>query len=579
MKKIRLAKNDRFKYKNLRIGYKILVPFLVVLLIASCASINALINLSKSSNLSHNLYEGPYQLTNKAMEIRKDLVSARQNISNAYSSGEYGKYKELANKDFDSVIDRLNEMKNIENANIELIDNLESSIEETKEESQKIYPIMEEENWNKVDILLSDSSSEFVQAYNACENYAIEIYNEADLLGEKFIKDVDVRVLRSNIISTILSVLSIVAGLLICIKVTKLIVRAIEEIEESANHMAEGNFDIEISYESEDELGVLSESMRKMSKEINVVIKDTVNILDKVSSGNFNIEPEAEYIGVFSYIENSLNKITNDLSDTMSQINAASQEVETASEQVASGAQMLSQGATEQAGAIEELSATIVDISNKIKNTAKNAGEANQLSITAGLEVEEGNEKMKEMVKAMDEISFTSNEIGRIIKTIDDIAFQTNILALNAAVEAARAGEAGKGFAVVADEVRNLAAKSAEAAKNTATLIENSIKAVDNGSVLVDNTAKSLQKIIDTSYQVIVLIDDIAKASDEESNAINQVTLGLEQISEVVQTNSATSEESAAASEELSGQAQLLKSLIDKFELKEESNFQDTLNF
>lgn len=230
---------------------------------------------------------------------------------------------------------------------------------------------------------------------------------------------------------------------------------------------------------------------------------------------------------------------------------------------------MLSQGATEQASAIEELSATIIEIYEKVKDTAKHAGEVNILSLSAQKEVEEGNEQMEQMVKAMEEISYSSNEIGRIIKTIDDIAFQTNILALNAAVEAARAGQAGKGFAVVADEVRNLAAKSAEAAKSTSVLIQKSMESVNNGSKIADNTAISLQRIIETSSKTTELIGEIAKSSDDQAGAINQVTLGVSQISDVIQTNSATAEESAAASEELSGQAQMLKSVLASISSKE----------
>ena len=294
---------------------------------------------------------------------------------------------------------------------------------------------------------------------------------------------------KAKFISIALSVFATVAGVVICVYVTKKLRQPIEEIEIAANKMAIGDFDITINYESEDELGILSNSMRQMSNKTKEIINDTVRVLGDVASGNFDTEPEVEYIGVFKNIEKSVVRITNDLSETMSQINVASEEVGAASDQVASGSQMLSQGSTEQASAIQELSATIIEISDKIKGTAKHAGEANVLSLSAGREVEDGNEQMKQMVKSMEEISFASNEIGRIIKTIDDIAFQTNILALNAAVEAARAGSAGKGFAVVADEVRNLAAKSAEAAKNTAILIENSIKAVDKGTKIVDYTA------------------------------------------------------------------------------------------
>ncbi|WP_343347694.1 methyl-accepting chemotaxis protein [Terrisporobacter petrolearius] len=569
-----------FDFKEMKIGKRLGMAFAIVLIVSTLACVYALNNLKKAGEMSHDIYTGPYQLTNQSMGIRRDLLSISRQINRAFALKEQEEPRKIILNDFESISERIEIINNTPTTNNvikEDVKKLEKEISLVKEEYEVIYKETKKENFSGS--LADIDLSEYTALFDSCTQTSQEVYDEAEKTAKEYDSMVSSRVKKAAIIALVLLLIAIGIGIVVCIKITKRIKEPIQEIEIAANKMAEGDFNIDITYESQDELGILSESMRRMSKEINVVVEDTVDILNEVSTGNFNIEPKVKYIGVFSHVENSLKKITNDLSDTMSQIFAASQEVETASEQVASGAQMLSQGTTEQAGAIEELSATIVEISNKIKNTAKNAGDANELSISAGKEVEEGNGKMKEMVNAMEKISFTSNEIGRIIKTIDDIAFQTNILALNAAVEAARAGEAGKGFAVVADEVRNLAAKSAEAAKNTATLIENSIKAVDNGSLIVDNTAESLQRIIDKIYQVIVLIDDIAKGSDEEANAITQVTLGVEQISQVIQTNSATSEESAAASEELSGQAQLLKSHIDRFNLKEDSNLQDTINF
>ena len=237
------------------------------------------------------------------------------------------------------------------------------------------------------------------------------------------------------------------------------------------------------------------------------------------------------------------------------------------SDQVSSGAQALSQGATEQASSVEELAASINEISNNINQTAQQAQDASDKSMQVGEKAGESNNRMHDMLQAMADINASSGEIGKIIKTIEDIAFQTNILALNAAVEAARAGAAGKGFAVVADEVRNLASKSAEASKNTAVLIENSLQAVENGKRIADETAQSLEVVISDIQEASSLMGSIAKAATDQAESISQITLGIDQISSVVQTNSATAEESAAASEELSGQAQILNELVRKFRL------------
>jgi len=565
------------KIKNLKLGKKLGLSFSILLILTTIANIYALSNFKKTEKISHNLFNGPYVVTTESMGIRKDLVGISRRINGGFADKEHVETRKLVLEEFNSLNNRIDIIRKV-NLNFledgiidDNLDTLETNVAELRKEYEKIYNITQQEGFsgNMADIDIS----EYAKIFGIITESSTALYEEAQTVATEFDKDVSTTVKKSVIISIGLSAFSVVSGVVIAIYITKRLTHPIKEIEIAANKMSVGEFDISINYESKDELGSLSNGMREMSYNINEIINDTVRVLGEIALGNFDVSTEVEYIGIFKNIENSVIKITEDLSETMSEINVASEEVGSASDQVASGSQMLSQGATEQAGAIEELSATIMDISEKIKDTAENARKTNNLTMSAERQVKSGNEQMKEMIKAMEEISLTSNEIGRIIKTIDDIAFQTNILALNAAVEAARAGSAGKGFAVVADEVRNLAAKSAEAAKSTASLIENSIKAVENGTLIVDNTAQSLQRIINATNRTNLLVNEIAKACEEEASAINQVTIGVEQISEVVQTNSATAEESAAASEELSGQAQMLKSLIENFKLKEKNNF------
>ncbi|MEG0215090.1 MAG: methyl-accepting chemotaxis protein [Hungatella sp.] len=320
---------------------------------------------------------------------------------------------------------------------------------------------------------------------------------------------------------------------------------------------------------TKDETGVLADATKIIVVGLTTVIQDVIYLLESMGAGNFDIKSKATdaYIGDFEPLLRAVRAINTNLSDTLSQINQSSEQVASGSDQVSSGAQALSQGATEQASSVEELAATINEISAQVRDTAANAKNANGIVSNTDAEITQSNQKMQDLIQAMGEISHSSQEIGKIIKTIEDIAFQTNILALNAAVEAARAGAAGKGFAVVADEVRNLASKSAEAAKGTTVLIEGAIKAVGNGTSLADETAKSLLAVVTGSKQVANIVDKISAASDDQASSIAQVTQGIDQISSVVQTNSATAEESAAASEELSGQAQMLKSLVGKFTL------------
>lgn len=350
--------------------------------------------------------------------------------------------------------------------------------------------------------------------------------------------------------------------------VRRKVIKPMVMIQEVLGELAEGNLSAELRLEEDtSEIGLLARSIKTMQTSLKAMILDLENGLAHVSEGNFNVTPTTEFKGEFIALRDSLAKIILGLNETLTQINQASFQVSDGANQVASGAQTLAQGTTEQASSVQELAATINDISLQVKQNAENALNARGKSNKASEEITLSNQKMRDMIDAIGQITVKSGEIGKIIKTIEDIAFQTNILALNAAVEAARAGEAGKGFAVVADEVRNLAGKSAEAAKDTTALIEETIRVVENGTVIANDTAQSMLRVVDGSAQVTGLIDEIAGASEVQAASIFQVTQGVDQISSVVHNNSATTEESAAASEVLSGQAELLKQLVEKFKL------------
>lgn len=377
----------------------------------------------------------------------------------------------------------------------------------------------------------------------------------------------------ATIVTTIIMILvGQVIVLIIAIRLGRGIGNPINESAKRLTALAAGDLTSKVAtVNAKDETAQLADSTKQLVDGINVIIGDMDRILSEMANGNFNVSLEdnrSAYVGDFSGLINSAEVINDRLSGTLMQINEAADQVSCGSNQVSEGAQALSQGATEQASSVQELAATINDISEHIRNTSESCDQAKEKTNAAGNALQAANGQMHRLVEAMGKINRCSDEIGKIIKTIEDIAFQTNILALNAAVEAARAGTAGKGFAVVADEVRSLASKSAESANNTASLIEESIAAIHHGSDIVNETAEIMLEVSDSASKVTDLIGVIAEASREQANSIEQVTIGIDQISTVVQTNSATAEESAASSEELYSQSAMLKKLIDSFQLK-----------
>lgn len=349
--------------------------------------------------------------------------------------------------------------------------------------------------------------------------------------------------------------------------VRKSVVMPINAVSEIANEMAEGKLgETQVNYQFQmSEIGLFADTLKKTRAQISSYISDISKILAAMGTGNFTVEPGLDYIGDFATIQHSFEEIESSLASIVHNMDVSADGVSSGSNQIANGAQLLAEGTTRQATAIEEINATISNITKQVSETAENASTANGYAATSLHAVENQSQQMQEMLQAMGDIKEQSSKISNIIKTIEDIAFQTNILALNASVEAARAGNAGKGFAVVADEVRNLAAKSAQAASDTNTLISATIKSIDSGVSLAKSTADSLSEVMEHTKSTSNIIQQINAAAIQQAEAVQQVSVGMSDVSGVVSQNSATAEETAASCEELASQSNILRQQVSKF--------------
>ena len=402
-------------------------------------------------------------------------------------------------------------------------------------------------------------------------NKLVQIAIKLDDLTDK----VSNRAVRTTFIFTGAGIVCIIVCLVFALVLTKktskkvldTILEPLRAVEDVAKELTEGNLHSTLEYHSEDEIGSLANSMRKSTSILGSYVDDIDRAMKLFAEGNFDVQPEVEWKGDFVGILNSFMMFEESMAETIKDIQNVSNEVSSSAEQVASSSNDLADGATNQAAVVEELTATVAGVSEEVEKNSQSAKEISGRVDELGNAIAESNGKMHEMVASMNEINEASREIDKIIATINQIASQTNLLALNASIEAARAGEAGKGFAVVANQVNQLADQSAQAAKESAALIETSVKAVEKGMVIAGETATQLEGVAENSKMITEEVTNIAETLETQTAEIQQINEGIEQINDVVQTNSATSEECAAASHEMSNEAENLREMIRKFKV------------
>jgi methyl-accepting chemotaxis protein len=516
-------------FYNLKIATKLITGFIVVALIAGAVGFTGISNIKKIESLDTKLYEMMTVPLGEMVNYVEAYQRMRGNVkdiilsTNQEQINDYQSRIKDRNAEFDKNLESFGATLLTEEGKV-LTKELKNNKKQYDLIVNDIIKLVKENKRNQAMLLMNGNAekirSEMEKAYRRMMDIKVAAAKTTESNNNKTAKNATILMMVFILVGM---TLAIVLGIIIA----NIISKPIGKVVGVANKIADGDLDINIEVKTKDEVGLLAKAFEKM-------------------------------------VEN--------LNEAMGNINSSSEQVATGSRQVSISGQALSQGSTEQASSIEEITSSMTQVAAQTKENAANANQANELAIVAKNNAVSGNQQMQEMLKAMAEINDSSSNISKIIKVIDEIAFQTNILALNAAVEAARAGQHGKGFAVVAEEVRNLAARSANAAKETTTMIEGSIKKVDMGTKIANETAQALNKIVEDVAKAAQLVAGIAGASSEQATGIAQVNVAIEQVAQVVQTNSATAEESAAASEELSGQAELLKQVVSKFKLKKTSN-------
>ena len=561
--------------KNMKIGKKLIVTFLLVAFISSISGVLGLIVMtgmnSTYSNALVNYGFSQGEIGLFSTEFNNSRALVRTIMGSFDTNAMNASINQLTSSDIKLDTYFTNMKKGMTTKQeLSIYNDIKDSLTKYSEVSSQIIALMQENKHAEGNQLASESA---VPISNRIRASTDALIRDKTTAGNQIEKTLTAQAATTNIGILIVILGSLILSFMIALKISKSISKPVTEMADAAKRMADGDLSVQITVDnSKNEIAQLSAAFSETIATLKAYIADIAVGLEQMAKGNLNVGAKVEFKGDFKQLQYSIDGIVISFNDALTQIRQSSEQVSAGSEQVSSGAQALAQGATEQASSVEELSATISEISTEVKQNAEHATNASVNASRVSSEIQISNGYMSKMVTAMSQINDSSNQIGEIIKTIEDIAFQTNILALNAAVEAARAGSAGKGFAVVADEVRNLASKSAEAAKDVTVLVENSVRQVENGTKIADETSISFLQVVESVKVVADTIEKISEASIRQSDAIGQVTLGVEQISGVVQTNSATAEESSAASEELSGQAQILKEIVKKFKLRNETD-------
>ncbi len=513
-----------------------------------------------------NFYNESYHNSSLQYEVRKDLQVVGKTLLTALVSNDDAVIQEN--------LDLVNQYEETMAQNVALltesyddkavIDTLNTQLDKLSAQRDIIKQLIIEKKDDEAEKLIDGDYAAYM---NDVQQTLIVISEKSNADAKNMYEETFIFAIIAFVAMVLIGVIYIFYSGRVSKTITAMITKPIHEIEKATEKLKKGELDVDITYESEDELGSLATNFKETCDSLHEIVTDAGYLLGKMAEGNFDVNTtiEDKYQGEFSTLILSMRQLDRQLDEALGNINDAADQVALGSTQLAESAQELAEGATEQAGAIEELTATAENVSNIADTNAKQAMAAYEMVISEQKKAKEGQDNLNELSSAMERISETSREIQDIIGAIEDIASQTNLLSLNASIEAARAGEAGRGFAVVADQIGKLAADSAQSAVNTRTLIEKSLVEIENGNQITVKTVEVINKVLEAMGSFAQAAKGASDSSNDQAELLKQIEQGIEQISGVVQSNSAAAQESSATSEELSAQSENLKNLTGRF--------------
>lgn len=560
-------------YRKKKVGDKLKYAFGTVIVTFMFAMLMAFIAIILMNADTKKFYEEAYMSSVAQMEIRKDVQLVSKNILWALTvdnTGAAQSYLSAADQAAQKVESNVEELRQ-SYADRTAVDDLQQAVSEMEDIRAQLMELARQREKAKALVIFNGD-------YN---NALVTVQNKLVIIGDNATQEATTQYraarttgIGSIILTVVLGVVSLNFSIGIRKTITKNMLRPIKQIQKASADLKAGNLDVDITYESPDELGQLANDFKDACATLHAMVEDTGVLLDQMANGDFTISEDnkSKYVGSFVEQFESMHQLGSQMSETLEQINVASEQVAQGSGQLSCGAQALAEGATDQAGAVEELTATVENITEVANNNAAAAEKSYETVREAAEHAGQSREDLKRLTEAMQRIDATSKEIQNIIGSIEDIAEQTNLLSLNASIEAARAGEAGRGFAVVAEQIGKLAGDSARAAVNTRDLLGKSLQEVENGNVITEKTVEALNQILETMNRFADAAKGSSESSREQADMLRQVEQGIEQISSVVQSNSASAEETSATSQQLSAQSDELKTLVGKFKLMGHEN-------